>query len=540
MNTRMSDDASVSSKLCAKNNAFKFNRVLVAGLGISGRGAAEVLRTVGCEAITADENKQEADIHDFSAIDWNTIDAVVTSPVFNPRTQFLLDAASHNIPVMSEVELAWRLRVNSNRTKKPAYWIGITGTNGKTSTTEMTSAMLTACGLDAPAVGNIGKSVSHASLEAEHDALCVELSSFQMHFTDSLALDCAAITNITADHLDWHGGMDAYANDKAKVFNNVTKALVYNAQDARVKDLAKNAKVAEGCKRIGFTLQEPKPGEIGVKDGWIVDNSGVAGGVEGEPKRIVALRDLKHLCEPDGTVYPHLLADALTALALVLGLINNSNNSNNSSSNNIENVLKALCEFAPGGHRIQTVATLKSLDNNALKSIRFVDDSKATNAFAAAASLSSFANNSVVWIAGGLAKGSHFEDLISKQKHVIKAIVVIGVDQRPIVEAIHASAPNIPVTIVAPDGSYAKSYNGIDDAVLDSIEHSNLVQANSSFGQDVMRKTIEAAGAYATYGDVVLLAPACASMDQFVSYADRGNRFAQESQRWVHNHGVQQ
>ena len=133
MNTRMSDDASVSSKLCAKNNAFKFNRVLVAGLGISGRGAAEVLRTVGCEAITADENKQEADIHDFSAIDWNTIDAVVTSPVFNPRTQFLLDAASHNIPVMSEVELAWRLRVNSNRTKKPAYWIGITGTNGKTT-----------------------------------------------------------------------------------------------------------------------------------------------------------------------------------------------------------------------------------------------------------------------------------------------------------------------------------------------------------------------------------------------------------------------
>lgn len=522
-------ESQIASQTNAGDGAFVFRRVLVAGLGVSGRGAVSVLRAVGASPVTADECKPEADIHDFSAIDWSSIDAVVTSPVFNPRTPFLLEAAKRNIPVMSEVELAWRVRVATERTHQPAYWIGITGTNGKTSTTEMTSAMLTACGLNAPAVGNIGKSVSHAALEPEHDALCVELSSFQLHFTDSLALDCAAITNIAADHLDWHGGMEAYAYDKSKVFNNVRKALVYNAQDERVKALAFAAIVSEGCKRIGFTLDAPQAGEIGVEDGWIVDNSGVAGGVAGKPQRIVALRDLQHLCEPDGTVYPHLLADALTALALALGL-----------TGNVEAAVSALVQFAPGGHRIQTVATLPCADGDVAHAIRFVDDSKATNAHAAAASLASFADNSVVWIAGGLAKGGHFEDLVAKQRHVMKAAVVIGVDQRPIVEALHAAAPDMPVTIVAPDGSGVESYAKVSDCVLSKVESSSLISANSSFGEAVMRQTVAAAGSYAQPGDVVLLAPACASMDQFVSYADRGNRFAQESQRWVHDHGSQQ
>ena len=112
--------------------------------------------------------------------------------------------------------------------------MGITGTNGKTSTTEMTSAMLCADGLVAPAVGNIGKAVSHAAVDPDNDALCVELSSFQLHFTDSLALDCAAITNIADDHLDWHGGIEAYAADKSKVFRNVRRALVFNADDRRL------------------------------------------------------------------------------------------------------------------------------------------------------------------------------------------------------------------------------------------------------------------------------------------------------------------
>ena len=358
----------------------------------------------------------------------------------------------------------------------------------------MTSEMLTACGLTAPAVGNIGKAVSHAAVDPANDVLCVELSSFQLHFTDSLELDCAAITNIADDHLDWHGGIDNYASDKAKVFHHAKKALVYNADDERVTKLAFAAETAEGCRRVGFTLSEPQDGQIGVKDGWIVDMSGIAGGEAGKPEQVARVAEFTHLTEPDGTVYPHLLADALTALALVLGL-----------GTDKEKAIASLKQFTPGGHRIQTVATATTADGGA---IRFVDDSKATNAHAAKASLNSFADKSVVWIAGGLAKGSRFEQLVADQAHTIKAAVIIGRDQQPMLDAFKTSAPNVPLTIIDP------ADNGV-----------------------IMERAVDAAGEYVQSGDVVLMAPACASMDQFKSYADRGNQFAQQAQRWVNEHG---
>ena len=468
--------------------------VIVAGLGVSGQSMMEVLGSRAEKVLGVDEKKPDADLHSFDRIDWDHVDLVMTSPVFNPRTPFILEAQRRGIPVMSEVELAWQLRVNCDSTGEPARWIGITGTNGKTSTTEMTSEMLTACGLTAPAVGNIGKAVSHAVVDPANDVLCVELSSFQLHFTDSLALDCAAITNIADDHLDWHGGIENYAADKAKVFHRVKKALVYNADDERVTRLAFAAETAEGCRKVGFTLSEPQDGQIGVKDGWIVDMSGIAGGKPGTPEQVAEVSEFTHLTEPDGTVYPHLLADALTALALVLGL-----------GADKEKAIASLKRFTPGGHRIQTVATATTPDGG---SIRFVDDSKATNAHAAKASLNSFADKSVVWIAGGLAKGSRFEQLVAEQSHTIKAAVVIGKDQQPILDAFAASAPDIPLTIIDP--------------------------ANNDV---IMERAVDAAGEYAQSGDVVLMAPACASMDQFKSYADRGNQFAQQAQRWVNEHG---
>lgn len=466
---------------------------VVAGLGVSGRSVVDILTPRVARVIAVDERKPEADLHSFEDVPWEDVDLVVTSPVFTPNTPFILEAQRRNIPVISEVELAWRLRVNTVRSGQPAAWVGITGTNGKTSTTEMTSSMLQACGWDAPAVGNIGKAVSHAAVEPDHDVLCVELSSFQLHFTDSLELDCAVITNLAADHLDWHGGMERYAADKAKVYRHVGKALVYNADDAMVIDLARQAYPLDGCRVVGFTLHEPESGQIGVSDGWIVDKSGVAGGTVGQPRRVAAVRDFPHLCEPDGTVYPHLLADALAALALVLGL-----------GADCRVAVEALQRFSPGGHRIQTVAVWHRTDGD----IRFIDDSKATNAHAAAASLGSFGTKSVVWIAGGLAKGARFEQLIADQAPRIKAAVIIGKDQQPMCEAFAASAPDIPTTVIDPTDN-----------------------------ETIMARAIDAAGAYAEPGDVILMAPACASMDQFVSYADRGDRFARESERWVSAHG---
>ena len=196
----------------------------------------------------------------------------------------------------------------------------------------------------------------------------------------------------------------------------------------------------------------------------------------------------------DGSLYPHLVADALTALALVLGL-----------GADRDTALKALTSFKPGGHRIETVAEA-AVEGG---SVRFVDDSKATNGHAARASLSSFPAKSVIWIAGGLAKGSRFEDLVKDQAHTIKAAVIIGKDQQPMIEAFASQAPDIPVTIIDPEDN---------DTVMD--------------------RAVEACGTYAAAGDIVLMAPACASMDQFKSYADRGNRFAAAAKTWSEVHGL--
>ena len=468
--------------------------VVVAGLGISGQSMVDILRDRAARVISVDERKEDADLRSFDDIVWDGVDLVCTSPVFTPRTPFIVEARKRGIPVISEVELAWLLRVDNARTGEPAPWIGITGTNGKTSTTEMVSVMLTACGLQAPAVGNIGKAVSRAALDPANNVLCVELSSFQLHFTYSLALAGAAITNIGADHLDWHGGLERYAEDKSKVYDGARRVIDYNAHDSRVTELASEARAAEGCVHVGFTLAEPQAGQIGVRDGWIVDMSGIAGGEVGEETRIARVADFAHLTEPDGTVYPHLLADALTALILVYAM-------------DVDHAVavKALQGFKPGGHRIEEVARLTTDGTT----VRFVDDSKATNALAAQASLRSFAPSSVVWIAGGLAKGGRFEELVAQEHDRMKAAVIIGVDQEPMLEAFRTCAPDVPLTVIDPAGTGS-----------------------------VMRRAVDAAAALAEPGDVVLLAPACASMDQFVSYADRGDQFASESRRWVDEHAA--
>lgn len=467
-------------------------RVLVAGLGISGNSAVEVLRGKARSVTSVDERQAAADVHSFNDIDWSQVDLLVVSPVFNPRSSFIRIAQERKIPIVSEVEVGWQLRVANARTGYPAPWIGITGTNGKTSTTQMTAAIMGAAGLNAPAVGNIGLAVSEAAVDSSCDVLCVELSSFQLHYTQSLELECAAITNLAADHLDWHGSFEAYVADKAKIYSNVRKALVYNADDEKVSALATAVSVATTCRKVGFTLETPKAGQIGVEQGWIVDRSGIAGGFVDEPKQILPLGKLHGLSEPNGQLYPHLLADALCALALALG-----------AGAQLDAACEAMEAFRPGGHRIETVAQLGVGE----QVVRFVDDSKATNAHAAQASLSSYEPNSVIWIAGGQAKSSQFDQLVASQVSRLVAVVVIGVDQEPILEALSRQAPHVPYTRIASEP-------------VDTI----------------MQRTVAAAASYARPGRVVLLAPACASLDQFSSYAQRGQLFAQAARDWVDEH----
>lgn len=469
---------------------------LVVGLGVSGQSVVDVLRAQGMRVETADDKKPaDYTLADLARedCDYSSFDCIITSPGFKPTTDFVLRAGQAGVPVISDVELAWQMH-NSMDMAEHQQWIGITGTNGKTTTTEMTEAIMRAAGRKSAAVGNIGNAIVPAIASQSLDTIVAELSSFQLHYTHSVELECAAITNLADDHLDWHGGFEQYAADKAKIYAGVRTAMIYNADDARVTTLAENAyaqRKVVSCQLIGFTLNKPLPGQIGVEDGWILNRSSL----DTPDEKLAPVASFTHLTEPDGSVYPHLLADALCALCLSLA-----------AGAPVDEALKALQSFAPSGHRIQTVATAHTGNGD----IRFVDDSKATNAHAAAASLSSYAPHCVVWIAGGLAKGAEFDSLVRNHHDVMKAAVIIGRNQQPMLQAFKQYAPQIPLTVIDPD---------------------------SAETTPIMQQAVEAAAQYAQPGDVVLMAPACASMDQFVSYADRGEQFAHYAQEWVSGHG---
>ncbi|MEE1324051.1 MAG: UDP-N-acetylmuramoyl-L-alanine--D-glutamate ligase [Bifidobacteriaceae bacterium] len=465
--------------------------VLIAGMGTSGTHVNNILRAHDIKTITVDEKKTNADLHSFADVDWNTINLIVISPIFTPQTDWVLTAQRLGIPIWSEIEFAWRTQTNHKNTNKPIPWIGITGTNGKTTTTEMISAIMTADNKKAPAVGNIGVSVSQAAQNPTNDILCVELSSFALHFTQSLHLDIAVWTNIDQDHLDWHNGFENYCNDKAKIFTNARHAIIYNHDDTQVTRIAHTAPTEQGCQRIGFTLNKPKTGSIGIENGWILDRA-LNNTPQGRP--IMALAEVNDtLKDTNGTIYPHLASDALAATAACLAF-----------GTPLEAIHSALAAFHPDAHRIQPVASHRLVGKQA---IHFIDDSKATNGHAASASLASFPDGSVVWIVGGLAKGSRFEDLVRVCRSKLAAAVVIGVDRIPFLKALESEAPDVP-----------------------------RVEIEGDSGEAVMRKAVDVAMSFAHPGDVVLLAPAAASMDQFANMADRGDKFAAAARAWIEQH----
>lgn len=458
-------------------------RVVVAGLGVSGRAAAEVLAARGARVVPVDDRSDEAvSSAEYLAGDGlSRADLVVTSPGLPPHHPLLAAAVAHGLPVWSEVELAWRVRV-PGPSGAPAPWLALTGTNGKTTTVGMLEAILTAAGRRALAVGNVGTPIVHAATDTTLDVLAVELSSFQLHFTHSMSAQAAAVLNVAADHLDWHGSFDAYAADKARIFERAQVACVYNAADPRTEQMVRDADVVDGAVAVGFTLGTPGVGQVGLVEDVLVDR-GFARLRHTHAAELGTLDDLRALAGPDGTVPRHVVADALAAAALALA--------HGVDPSAVRDGLRA---YAPGGHRIETVVTEPG-------PIAWVDDSKATNAHAAAASLAAFEPGSVVWVAGGLAKGSRFDELVQARRDRLRAVVLIGVDREPLRDALARHAPDVPVVEIEPGDT-----------------------------EDVMTSAVAAARALARAAapaaTTVLLAPACASMDQFASYAARGDAFA--------------
>lgn len=293
-------------------------RVTVAGLGVSGIPAAKVLHARGAVVTVVNDGddararEQAAELEalgitvrlgDGATLPEGT-ELIVTAPGWKPDKPLFTAAHEAGVDVWGDVELAWRLRGPD-----AAPWLAITGTNGKTTTTQMLASILKAAGLRTAAVGNIGVSLLDAVLgEEQYDVLAVELSSYQLHWAPSLRAHSAAVLNLAPDHLDWHGSMEAYTADKGRIYEGNRIACVYNVADKATEDLVREADVEEGCRAIGFTLGAPGPSQLGVVDGILVDRAFV----ENRQKNAQELAEVSDVNPPA----PHNIANALAAAAL--------------------------------------------------------------------------------------------------------------------------------------------------------------------------------------------------------------------------------
>ncbi len=466
-------------------------RVLVLGLGVTGFSVADTLAELGAHVLVAarDPDDDRARILPVIGVDLlaltddsvvpSEVEAldphlVVVSPGYRPDHPFVAWARERASPVWGDIELAWRVR---DKVAPAAEWVLITGTNGKTTTTQLTAAMLREDGRRVAPCGNIGIPVLDAVRDPSgFDVLVVELSSFQLHWMPvsgpgAVHPLASACLNLAEDHYDWHGDPAAYAAAKGKVYANTRVACVYNLGDEATMHMVEQAEVADGCRAIGFGAVVPTPSNIGVVDEFVVDRAFL----DDRQRSALELASLDDVMVA-GLATPHGLANVLAASALA-----------RAAGAEPRAVRDALRQFTVDAHRTQHVLTDKE--------IAWVDDSKATNPHAAGSALSAY--RSVVWIVGGLLKGVDVSPLIETHRERLRAVVIIGVDRAAVRAAFGRHAPELP-----------------------------LFEVEQEETDRVMPAAVRLAAEVAHAGDTVLLAPAAASMDQFVDYADRGDRFA--------------
>ena len=468
-------------------------RVVVFGLGVTGFAVADTLVELGAAVLVVggpgDEERRNllrvigADFVEQAEqsvvpveLDAFGADLVVASPGYPPHHALHAWAREAGLPVWGDIELAWRLRDKVVRPDgRPADWILVTGTNGKTTTTQLAATMLVAGGLRAAPAGNIGIPVLDAIRDpAGFDVLVIELSSHQLHWMPgqgAITPLAAVCLNLADDHLEWHGSAAAYRDAKAKVYDGVGIACVYNLADVATREMVEDAEVQEGARAIGFGLGVPGPSDFGMVEGILVDRAFL----EERRSSALELATLDDLRDA-GLDSPHMTANVLAAAALARAA--------GVAPGDIQTAVRG---FRVAAHRNQRIAEGDG--------IVWVDDSKATNAHAAQASLAAYA--SVVWIAGGLLKGIDPEPLVERHAGRLRAVVLIGADRSALRAAFARHAPGVTV-----------------------------VEVEATETEQVMPSAVRAAASLAQAGDAVLLAPAAASFDQFDDYADRGDRFA--------------
>lgn len=449
---------------------FLGQRILILGAGVTGLVVARSLSKRGALISIADDQISGVDgfeVAPSKSYDVKNFDAVMVSPGWRPDHPLISSAISAGIKIMNEIDLAWSLRADLAPNQK---WIALTGTNGKTSTVELTAAMLCEGGISTVACGNVGVTVLESVENPEnYQVLVLELSSFQLHWLREATFVAVAVLNIAPDHLDWHGDFTNYASTKMSILDRASTGI-FNGGDSEV--LTRTA--GWQGRKVFYSLDTPAPGEIGVVEELLVDRAFVA-----DPQEAAMFAEVLEVVPS----VPHSVSNALAAagLARAVGVDHAS-------------IRRAIQKFRPGRHRIETI--LKKDE------VTWIDDSKATNPHAATASL--LATLSAIWIAGGLAKGAQMDQLVERCKSRIKVAILIGTDRELIAAELRRQVPEVEIIYIETESIYEKG--GASNSLMEAV--------------------VSAARSRASAGDTVLLAPACASMDQFVSYADRGDRFA--------------
>ena len=399
-------------------------KVLVLGLGASSRTAARFYASRGFEVLAADTRPQPPKLEELQQEIANLrflgaqvtpetaaeVSEVMISPGLSPEysvfAPVVKEARQHGIPVVGEIELFARelkkLKAESGYAPKI---IGITGTNGKTTTTMLSTAIIAEAGRSVVAAGNVGPNAlgeleKHRLAGTLPDFWVLELSSFQLETTESLHCDSAALLNITEDHIDWHGSMERYAAAKRKIFSADT-VRVLNREDPG------SMLSAEGVPSDlvhTFGSDAPKKiGDFGISDvGALVWLSGCI--ASASPELLIPMNALR--------IHNAMNALAATALTLAVGIP-------------LDSILRTLREYKGEPHRVQLILRASDID--------YVDDSKGTNVGAVAAALAGFGPKKVVLILGGDGKGQDFAPLKAPIEAHAKGAVFIGRDA-PLIE----------------------------------------------------------------------------------------------------------
>ena len=446
---------------CVSQNfidSLKGAKCILFGAGVTGAPTLDYLKSKGATVISVDEKVQGDGIkHTLEKEDLVGVGLAIVSPGWRVDHPLISLVRGAGIEMISEIDLAWKVKQQICPNQR---WIALTGTNGKTTTVQMLESMLIESGINAKACGNLGYTAIEAVVNSRADILALELSSFQLEWSNLAHFEAGAILNIAEDHIDWHQSFEKYLAAKLKI-SQLADLVILNKDD---QHLAKNGKTLS--KPITWiSLQVPSKGEIGLVENLIVDRAFIKDDAE-------ALFEISDVTPSVG----HNVSNAMAAATLARSV--------GAKSDAIGNALR---NFKLDHHRLEVV--------HRSGGITFINDSKATNPHAAIAAL--YSQMESIWIAGGLAKGAAMDELAQRCKNRIKAAILIGSDAPIIKEALLKQAPNLAI--------YTTDLN--------------------LKGMDVMRSVMSIVKEIAVSGDVVLLAPACASMDQFKNYADRGESF---------------